>query len=278
MKPTFIALVILSLLKSNGAESSCLFPVVVDVPLLSCNDDLTCEVCGLGIGLPLLEANSLYGVGLSLGVSCYNDSIQGVDISVLRSYVENNCDGVLFSLFSTFCSGRMCGVQMCFLCNYAGRNSIGVQFAPFNSTDYGFSGARVGMVNFSFNSINALEFGIVNYVFGGETVGAQIGGFNHVADISGVQIGFVNSCFGISLTGELYKEGGGCHGGMIGVVNSSEYLCGFQVGILNYSRTVQGTQIGVVNVADNLNGVQIGILNYCKNTTLPYIPLINWSF
>ncbi len=89
---------------------------------------------------------------------------------------------------------------------------------------------------------------------------------NNVIDqMAGIQIGCVN------LAGDAF-------GAQVGLWNQNLKAGTFSVGLVNIADHVDGFQIGLINRTETINGFQVGIVNVIRSSSVPFCPLVNFTF
>jgi hypothetical protein len=147
------------------------------------------------------RTRSIHGLRLTLPYG-RNWDVQGVDIGIVNR-IEHDFEGAQFSV-AGLVDGDMKGLQYNWLVSSVGGEAEGAQFAVVNTVG-ALHGAQCGAVNYARDGARGAGFGIVN-VYGGQSVGAELGLVNYARRIEGVQFGLVN------VTEHL-------HGVQIGLVN-----------------------------------------------------------
>lgn len=118
-------------------------------------------------------------------------------------------------------------------------------------------------------SVKGLDLGLVNHTTGGVSKGLQYGlvGYSEGA-FMGWQDNFAANVVEGAFTGL-----------QSGIYNQVDTAEAFQLGIVNRARDMRGFQLGIVNYTETMYGLQIGILNIIsQKETLPFLPIVNWSF
>lgn len=143
-------------------------------------------------------------------------------------------------------------------------------FNPVQIFDEGTSitGLRINLLYGKNARVSGLDWGLVNHITSGNSVGVQWGLVGLVdANYTGWQGNAVN----------ITK--GHFEGLQWGFVNYSANTSGVQLGLVNYSGTVSGVQFGLVNYAANMTkGLQIGLINVIKHGgQFPFFPIVNWA-
>ena len=112
----------------------------------------------------------------------------------------------------------------------------------------------IGFVNVSDSLGNPLQLGFVNVTLQGGLSGLQLGFVSYTKEISGAQLGFVN-------TAPQFVKGL-----QLGFVSYTKEISGAQLGFVNVAtKKLKGLQLGFVNVVDSLeSGVPIGFLSVVK--------------
>jgi hypothetical protein len=125
-----------------------------------------------------------------------------------------------------------------------------LQIFPEN---YDVSGLRINLLYGRNQNLRGLDLGLVNDV-PGLVEGFQCGLVNWAGELSGLQVGVLNSA-SISSAG----------------------LC--QIGVVNLGKDVRGLQFGLFNMCDTISGVQIGLLNFITQSDyVIFCPIINAQF
>ena len=124
----------------------------------------------------------------------------------------------------------------------------------------------------------------INAVYGiqQDVKGLDLGLFNEVGQLTGMEFGFVNIARA-GATGLQWGAGNAVDGRFTGLqvaaMNQIEGdLRGSQLGIGNTAGEGFGLQVGLVNHAKSLRGVQLGLINLNESGFLPFFPFINIGF
>ena len=198
------------------------------------------------------EDQSIKGVRLSLFYTV-NKDVTGFSLAFLGvNRATGDVQGVEWGLGNWVAEGNMYGWQGG-IANLCGKRFVGLQNGWLNITQGDFTGAQLGLVNWTEGFFHGWQHGAFNYTVG-RFVGLQSGLVNiSKGQTSGANIGAVN-----------YAEGS---------------FKGFQGGLFNYADKMEGFQLGLVNYTKSLNGLQIGLGNYNGNKKPFEIMVIaNWSF
>ena len=189
------------------------------------HDDVRNVDIGLLSGVPSLEG---FQVGLIGGGARY---MSGVGIYGIMGGSEE-ADGVQIAGINLV-RKRMHGLAIGGLC-FAGEGLHGVQIGGVNIACLEMKGVQVGFFNGGRNF--GLQVGAVN--FSGDNSGVSIGGMNiEFAKSKGLQVGMIS--FADSLSGVQIGFFNTCWGNVHGT----------QIGILNYcAAEEQGRQFGLVNI------------------------------
>lgn len=115
-------------------------------------------------------------------------------------------------------------------------------------------------------SLTGFDFGFIGNCV--NMYGLQINVLrNKVIDqMDGFQIGLINlggNQFGIQV-GALWNENLSASGLSVGLVNISDHHRGFQIGLINRCESIDGFQIGAINVI--------------RSSSVPFCPLLNFTF
>jgi hypothetical protein len=87
------------------------------------------------------------------------------------------------------------------------------------------------------------------------------------SDFTGWQDQFVNIVGG-KLTGVqsgVFNQAADAEGALLGWVNVTDSMNGFQLAAVNYTKRLHGLQIGILNIAT-------------EKERWPILPIVNWSF
>ena len=154
-------------------------------------------------------------------------------------------------------------------------------------------GLDIGVIgNEVTGTVNALQIaGIYNWVgdpadSGLQFTGLQFAGImNHCDGDSLVPLqvaGILNYCAndfeGIQAAGVCNVVGGTMSVIQLGLVNYADHLKGLQIGAVNLAGKGGGVQIGLWNSAKSLEGLQIGLCNINTDSSMPFFPVVNFSF
>ncbi len=198
------------------------------------------------------ENEPIKGLGLDLFYTV-NTDFTGLSWSFIGvNKATGDVKGVQWGLGNWVNNGYVHGWQGG-LANLCGDRFVGLQSGWLNITKGDFTGAQMGLVNWTEGYFHGWQNGAFNY-----TVGRFVG----------LQSGLVNMSKGEST------------GANLGLVNYAEgSFKGFQGGIVNYAAEMHGLQLGLVNYTKNLDGLQIGLGNYNGNKKpLQFMVIVNWSF
>lgn len=204
--------------------------------------------------------------GLRLGIISSHKEMHGISMNLLGDYDQYVSDSLRLSAVwhSAFISRRTVDISallnmtgVAFLQERSGSSS-GVQLAFLMNFSFGdYNGLQVAAGNFARN-LSGIQLGLVNS--NGDSAGLMAGICNFSTAFSGIQFGLVNRC----------AEDGR---------DSSGYSAGLQVGGFNITDELRGLQLGALNYAKGGRGVQIGILNFFggdRGTRV--LPLVNARF
>ena len=158
------------------------------------------------------------------------DDVSGVRLQI---YGENrNVSGVDIG-FGHSTTGDFVGFGGLFtLYNHVGGTTKGVQWGVVNYTEGEVAGWQSGWINVSTANVKGFQSGLINY------------NDRFTADVSGLQLGFVNA---------------------------AKHVHGVQFGFVNYAETLKGVQIGLWN--------QVNSRGWDQFDPLPKVfPFINLGF
>jgi len=193
------------------------------------------SIKGLRLNLLYTENKDVCGVNLGMGLARTNGDLKGISLGAVN-----------------WTAGSAYGFKAGLL-NYTGKRSAGLDIGMVNIAQGGAKGIQLGIVNWEEGLFHGWQCGAINEV-NGPFVGFQCGLFNYAAEMSGLQLGFLNTT----------------HSGT---------MAGFQCGLINYAAEMSGLQLGIFNTTHSLNGLQIGLANYNGNKDpMVFMFIANWSF
>lgn len=212
-----------------------------------------------------------------------NKSVSLLAVSLLAGGLFAESDPFMVSLVTPIQTpertGDIAGLRLDFIYGQC-RDFTGLDIGIFNHTTRDFNGLAIGGINVDGSSMYGVQLGLANLNPNGSCAwsdcskGVQIGIFNSVGTICGLQDGVINVA-SESVTGmesallNIAKDVNG--------VQMGYYLI---VGVNIATGRVRGLQLGLVNVARKMEtGVQIGIINVINHGgMLPVCPIFNGSF
>ena len=172
--------------------------------------------------------NNIHNItGLDLGIASKADTVDGIQWDFIYNDVHK-VRGIKSALFYTR-SYQFYGIQSAFL----------------NISDGGFRGLQAGIANIAHNTSVGVQLGIYNKVKhpnpydSASLSGLQVGIYNEIQLLQGLQLGIVNNAHDIS----------------------------------------KGLQLGFVNNAHHISkGLQVGLVNIAKNGWFPMMVFVNGRF
>ncbi len=257
------------------------------------------ELRGLDIGVIGNEVtgtvNALQIAGIYNWVGNPTDSgfqFKGIQVAGIMNHSAGGSDGLQFAGIMNHSAGESEGLQCAGILNIFDGESEGLQCA--------------GILNLRAGDSKGLQCaGILNYC-DGEFLGPQAAGVCNVVDgkmnaIFFQAAGILNYCaddfdgwlfpqvagimnysagdfYGWQVAGVCNVAGGTLSGFQLGLVNYTEHLKGLQIGAVNLAGTGGGVQIGLWNSAKSLEGLQIGLCNVNTDSSMPFSPIVNYSF
>lgn len=194
------------------------------------------EVSGLRFNLLYGRSKTVRGVDLGLCGSVFTGDMKGLELSMFN-LVDGSVSGVQFAGLANNVARGLSGVQFATILNATGADSAGLQLALVNH-DNAFTGAQIGLVNWSIADVEGFGLGIAN-VYRNDFTGCSMGLVNYAnGRLSGAQIGLINQ--------------------------------------IRMSST--GLQLGLFNAAQNHVGAQIGLMNLNIHGALTFFPFVNVNF
>jgi len=210
------------------------------------------EVGNKGEHIPF---NASFAYPLSMNKSIYDKTefnlslfyshigkVDGVDLSAMISFVENDMNGVQLSGIFANVGGSFKGVQLGGTALITKGDLKGVQ----SSSIFGYIGK---------NGVGVQGNGLASYV-NGSFKGVQAAGLTSITmgNMKGLQLSPLVNISGKTMTGA-----------QIAITNVTEKGKGLQFGLVNIAGTFKGVQFGLVNIADKMTGVPFGLVNIAEN-------------
>jgi hypothetical protein len=130
------------------------------------------------------------------------------------------------------------------------------------------TGLRLNFIYGKNAKVSGLDWGLVNHITSGTSVGVQWGLVGIVeSNYTGWQGNFLNI------------TNGNFEGLQWGLINYAGTVSGVELGFINYAGTVSGVQFGLINYASNMTkGLQIGLINIIRHGgQFPFFPIVNWA-
>lgn len=158
----------------------------------------------------------------------------------------------------------------------------GLQINAFNWSGESVDALEIGVLaNVALDDVNALQIGMVNVVRG-DFAGLQLGLGNVEESFAGFQVGGLFNWNSADSFGAQFAVANAdleeFTGFSCGVVNKAAEMTGCQLGVINLADRASGLQLGVVNAAENMSGVQIGFVNLICSGPLPTMVVANANF
>ncbi len=173
--------------------------------------------------------------GVSVGAISHAVSLEGVDLELGMSWVDQEVEGVQASVGINV-AGDVDGVQLTSGVNWARGDVSMAQLS---------AGANVAR-----GDVKGLQGASGLNVAGGSVQGLQASG--------GLNVALGEASKGLQAAGGA---------------NIANTWDGLQAAPLNVARDVRGVQLGVVNVADSSGGLQLGVVNIAKTSNVSIAPI-----
>ena len=221
-------------------------------------------------------ASDVYGLRLAfVGRSA---DVGGLDLCLSRATVDDDFGGIQIALI-----GDVRG------------SSAGLQLGVFKArTDQTLTGLQASLGWSDARFLHGLQVGGLNHVALG--TGLQLGVINVAEErFTGLAAGFVNDyqhtdvALQAALLNRLQKPSSGLTAGLInwtgdyrglqaGLANVCGDVRGAQLGLVNQAEAARGLQLGLFNTTRQLYGVQIGLINFITGDHPSAWPLLNARF
>lgn len=230
------------------------------------------------VGDPAGSDHQFTGIQLAGIMNHSAGNIGGLQCAGIMNHNVDGSGGLLFAGIMNHSAGDFGGLQCAGILNYCDGEFSGMQAA--------------GVCNVVDGRMYAVLFqvaGILNYC-AGDFIGLrffpQIAGvMNYCADdffgplqVAGAMNYCANDFYGWQAAGVCNVAGGTMRGFQLGLVNYTDHLKGLQIGAVNLAGTGCGVQIGLWNSAKSLEGLQIGLCNVNTDSSMPFFPIVNYSF
>ena len=131
--------------------------------------------------------------------------------------------------------------------------------------DVDIRGIRLNLPYSNNNHVVGIDFGIVSTAGDMEALQVNLNSIVY-GEITGVQVG-------------LLATTGSGNGLQISLLNrASTVFEGIQISLINMAEDMTGIQIGLINRTEFLTGIQIGLVNVIEESSMPFFPIVNFSF
>ena len=216
--------------------------------------------------------------GLRLAFVGRSADVGGLDLCLSRATVDDDFGGIQIALI-----GDVRG------------SSAGLQVGVFKArTDMTLSGVQASLGWSDARFLRGLQVGGLNHVALG--TGLQVGILNVAEErFTGLAAGFVNDyqhteyALQVGLLNRLQQPSSGLtlgpanwtgdyRGLQAGLANLGGEVRGLQVGLFNRAGSARGLQVGLFNAARDLKGVQVGLINAITGEDRSTWPLFNARF